>query len=251
MRSLWLVWRREFIAYWTSPVAYAVLTVFLVLSGIFFFGQLSEFVTLCARAGGEGVDVNQQMIRPYFYTISVMILFLMPLVSMRLVSEEIAQGTLEILLTTPLRESVLTLGKYLASLALFGILLLGSVLHVAILFLFGEPEWGPILTGLVGLFLTGGAYLALGLFLSTLTRNQVVAATSAFALFLCLWLFHWLGRISSGQVSEILTYISFVDHFESFGKGMLNSTDLIFYLSLIFLGVYGAVQSVQSRRWKT
>ena len=251
MRSLFLIFRREFTAYWTSPVAYAVLTVFLLLSGIFFFGQLYQFVALSSRAGGEIVDVNQQLIRPYFYSVSVMLLFLLPLISMRLVAEETGLGTLEILLTTPLRESMLTLGKYLASMALFATMMGGVVLHVGILFLFGSPELGPVLTGFLGLFLTGAAYLGLGIFLSAITRNQVVAAASSFALFLSMWLFHWLGGVTSGKLAEVLIYISFVDHFDSFGKGLLETSDLVFYVSLATLGVYAATQAVQSRRWKT
>lgn len=250
MRSLWLVFRREFTAYWVSPVAYAVLAVFLLLSGIFFFGQLSEFVNASTQAAGKGVDVNQDLIRPYLYSVSVMVLFLLPLLSMRLVSEEIRQGTLEILLTTPISETAVIWGKYLASVALFGSILLGAALHVAILFLYGNPEWGPVLTGFLGLFLTGAAYLSIGLFLSTVTQNQVVAGAAAFALFLCLWLMAWLGRVTSGVLSKVLTYISFAGHFDSFGKGLLDTSDLVFYLSLILLGVYAASQSVLSRRWR-
>lgn len=250
MRNLLLVLGREFSAYWTSPVAYAVMVVFLVLSGMFFFGQLSEFVDISTRSGGQGVDVNQQLIRPYLYSVSVMVLFLLPLVSMRLVAEEKRQGTLEILLTTPTRESELVLGKYLASLVLYLVVLGGTAVHLLILFWFGSPEWRPVLTGLAGLLLTGAAYLALGLFLSTLTQNQVVAAAASFALFLALWLAHWLGRVTSGTLSEVLTYISFVDHFDTFGRGVLDSADLVFYLSLIFLGLFASVQSVHAARWK-
>ena len=250
MRSLALIVRREFTAYWTSPVAYAVVAVFLFLSGMFFFGQLSEFVALSTRSGGVGVDVNQQLVRPYLYTLSVMILFFLPLVSMRLLSEEMRQGTLEILLTTPVRESVIVFGKYLASVGLLAVMLLGAVLHIGVLFIFGNPEWGPILTGFLGLFFTGATYLALGLFLSTLTQNQIVAGVGAFALFLSLWLAHWLARTTSGTLSDVLSYLSFVEHFDSFGKGVLDSADVVFYLSLIAFGVYAATQSVLSRRWK-
>ncbi len=250
MRSVYLVARREFLAYWTSPVAYVVLAVFLLLSGFFFFGQLSEFVNLSSRAGGRGVDVNQQLIRPYLYSVSVMFLFLLPLVSMRLISEEKRQGTLEILLTTPARESALVFGKYLAAVGLFAVMLVGSAIHVAIPFLFGSPEWGPVWTGFLGLFLTGAAYLALGLLLSSLTQNQVVSAAAAFALFLALWLFQWLGTISTGTLSTVLTYVSFAGHFDNFGRGVLDSSDLVFYLSLIGVGVFGAIQAVAATRWK-
>ena len=250
MRSVYLVARREFLAYWTSPVAYVVLAVFLVLSGFFFFGQLSEFVNLSSRAGGQGVDVNQQLIRPYLYSVSVMFLFLLPLVSMRLIAEEKRQGTLEILLTTPTRDSALVLGKYLAAVGLFVVMLGGAALHVAVPFIYAAPEWGPVWTGFLGLFLTGAAYLALGLLLSSLTQNQVVSAAAAFALFLALWLFQWLGTVSSGTLATVLTYVSFAGHFDNFGRGVLDTSDLVFYLSLIGVGVFGAIQSVAATRWK-
>jgi ABC-2 type transport system permease protein len=246
--SFWLVARREFAAYWTSPVAYTVLVIFLVLSGAFFFGQLLEFVN--ASAAGETVDVNRGLVHAYFYTLSVMLLFLLPLVSMRLVAEEVRQGTLEILLTTPLRESVLVLGKFAASVGLLAVLLAVPALHVALLFLFGRPEPGPILTGFLGLLLVGATYLSLGLFVSTLTQSQVVAAASAFAAFLLLWLVHWLGTAASGRLEQVLTAVSFVVHFDSFGKGVLDSADVVYFASLIALGLALATLSVQARRWK-
>ena len=250
MRSVWLVTKREFLAYWNSPVAYAVLAVHLVLAGIFFFGELSGFVALSSRAGGEAVDVNQQVIRPYLYSVSVMVLFLLPLVSMRLLAEEKRQGTLEILLTTPVRESAVVLGKFLASLGLYVAMLLGSAAHVGVLFAYGDPEWGPVVTGFLGLFLTGGAYLAIGLFLSGLTQNQVVAATASFAVFLALWLAHWLGSNTSGLLATVLTEISFAGHFENFGRGVLDSADIVFYVSLIAIGLYASTQAVLASRWK-
>lgn len=250
MRSLFLVWDRELRGYWSSPVAYVVLAVFLITAGVFFFGQLLEFVQLSLRGSGEGVDVNQQLIGPYLYSVSVMVLFLLPLVSMRLVSEETRQGTLEILLTTPAPETSLVSGKFLASLTLYVVMLTGVGLHLGILFLFGSPEWGPILTGMLGLFLNGAAYLALGLFLSSLTQNQVVAAAASFSLFLLLWLCHWLGQVTGGALASVLSSISFVGHFDTFGRGVLDSADLVFFLSLIFLGLFGAVQGVAATRWK-
>jgi ABC-2 type transport system permease protein len=250
MRSLFLVARREFRAYWTSPVAYVVLAVFLVLAGIFYFSQLSQFVALSSRGGGQGVDVNQQLIRPYLYSVSVMILFILPLVSMRLISEEKRQGTLEILLTTPAPDWAVVVGKYLASVALLGVMVAGSMVHVSILYAFGHPEWGPVWTGFLGLFLTGAAYLALGLFLSALTQNQVVSAAAAFSLFLALWLMHSLGAAASGTLSRVLTYVSFAGHFDNFGRGVLDTSDVIFFLTLTGAGVFLAVQAVTATRWK-
>lgn len=250
MRSFLLVARREFAAYWTSPIAYVVISMYLILSGIFFFGELTRFLNMVQAGGGAGVDVNQQLIRPYLYSVSVMLLFLLPLVTMRLVAEERRQGTLEVLLTTPALESSLVLGKYAAALALLLVMLLGSVIHVGILFFFGSPDTAPVITGFLGLVLTGGVYLALGLFFSSVTQNQVVAAAISFSVFLVLWLFQWLGGLARGTLGEVLQYASLASHFDNFGRGVLSTADLTFYLSWIAAGVYAAVQSVLATRWK-
>ncbi|NNF06709.1 MAG: ABC transporter permease subunit [Candidatus Eisenbacteria bacterium] len=249
MRSVWLIFQREFQAYWTSPVAYVVLAMFLILSGFFFFGEFSRFVDFSQR-GGSGVDVNQMLIRPYFYTVSVMILFLLPLVTMRLFAEERRQGTLEVLLTTPATEFSLVLGKFFAALGLFAVMMLGSVVHIGLLFIFGSPDLAPVLTGFLGLFLTGAVYIAIGVLLSSLTQNQVVAAAISFSLFLALWLFYWIGGLTSGSLSKVLLYTSLAGHFENFGRGVLSSSDFVFYLSWIVAGLFGATQVVQSTRWK-
>jgi len=251
MRSLLLVARREFRAYWSSPIAYAVLSIYLVLSGLFFFGELSQFVGMVQSSGAKGVDVNQQMIRPYFYSVSVMILFLLPMITMRLLAEERRQGTLEVRLTTPIPEWSLVLGKFAAAFALLGALLLGSVFHVGILFMVGDPDPGPVLTGFLGLLLTGAVYISLGIFFSSLTQNQVVAGAISFSLFLLLWLIGWAGGLVSGAGAEILGYISLAGHFDNFGRGVLDTSDLVFYLSWILAGLYAAIESVRSTRWKT
>jgi len=250
MRSAALIARREFTAFWSSPVAYVVLSMFLVLSGLFFFGSLSQFLDMVRKSGQEGVDVNQQLIRSYLYSVSVMILFLLPLVTMRLLSEERRQGTLEVLLTTPTRESALVLGKFIAAMGLFTVMMIGPAVHVGLLFLFGSPDRVPVLTGFLGLFLSGGVYLALGLFFSSVTQNQVVAATLSFTVFLLLWLCQWVSTMTAGPVSVFLGYISLAGHFENFGRGVLDTSDLVFYLSWIGGGLFAATQMVLATRWK-
>lgn len=250
MRSFWILARREFTAYWTSPIAYVVLAMFLVLCGFFFFAETSQFLSWMQRSGGRGVDVNQQLIRGYLSTVSVIVLFLLPLVTMRLLAEERRQGTLEVLLTTPAPEASLVLGKFAAALGLYVVMLLVPMAHVALLFLFGRPEWGPVATGFLGLFLTGGVYLAVGIFFSSVTQNQVVAAVTAFTAFLVLWLCQLLGTVSSGRVAEVLAYVSLAGHFDNFGRGVLDTSDVVFYLSWIAAGLYGSVESVRAARWK-
>ena len=250
MRSVWLVARREFAAYWTTPVAYVVVAMYLFVSGLFFFGELSGFVDLVQRSGPQAVDVNQQLVRPYLYSVSVMVLFLVPLVTMRLLAEERRQGTLEILLTTPAPEVSLVLGKYLAATGLYLVMIAGSVAHVALLFLFGAPDVGPVVTGFVGLLLCGMVYLAVGLFLSALTQNQVVAAALSFTFFLLLWLAAWASGMVDGALAEVLRYVSLAGHFENFGRGVVDTSDLVFYGSWIAAGLFAATQAVEATRWK-
>jgi ABC-2 type transport system permease protein len=249
MRSLLLVARREFAAYWTTPVAYVVVAMYLFVAGLFFFGELSGFVGLAQRSP-QAVDVNQQMVRPYLYSVSVMVLFLVPLMTMRLLAEERRQGTLEVLLTTPAPEVSLVLGKYLAATGLYLVMIAGSVGHVSLLFLFGDPDPGPVVTGFVGLLLCGMVYLAVGLFISALTQNQVVAAALSFTFFLILWLAAWASGMVDGALAEVLRYVSLAGHFENFGRGVIDTSDLVFYGSWIVAGLFAATQAVESTRWK-
>ncbi len=142
------------------------------------------------------------------------------------------------------------LGKFFGALSLYGLMLAVTLLHVGILFLYGSPEWKPIVTSYLGLMLLGGSFLAVGLFISTLTTNQIVSYILTFSVFLLLWIISWIGSISSGMVTDVTSYLSIIEHFDDFSKGVIDTTHVIYYLSLITFGLFLTAKSVDTERWR-
>jgi ABC-2 type transport system permease protein len=248
------IFKRELLLYFLSPIAWIVLSSFLFILGFIFYGELVTFVAAARQAGaglGQGatVDVNLQVVTPFFFNIGFVGLFLLPLLTMRLLAEERRQGTLELLLTYPVRDLEVVLGKYLAALALYALMLAGTFWTVGVLVRYGNPDPGPILSGYLGVFLYGGAFIALGLMLSSLTENQIVAATLSFILFLLLWLLQWGSTMVEGAASEVLRTLSVVDHFQAMSQGIFDTKDLVFFLSVIVFALFVSHQSLAARRW--
>jgi ABC-2 type transport system permease protein len=188
--------------------------------------------------------------RPLFSNIAVILLLsLMPLVTMRLLAEERQTGTIELLLTYPVRDGAVLIGKYLAALALYAILLGLTLVYPLMLFFFARPEWAPILTGYLGLFLMGGAFLAVGLLASSLTRNQIVSAVITFGILLMFWVVGWAAENMGGTFGPILRHLSILDHFDSFSKGVLDTKDVIYYLNFTLVALFLAFRSLESQRW--
>lgn len=253
MRGLLAVFRREFTLYFITPIAYIVLAAFLTITGFIFYGELVQFVEY-ARASpagtGEGaVNVNMQLVTPFFFNMAFVGLFMFPLLTMRLLAEERRQGTMELLLTYPVTDLEVVLGKYLAAVALYGLMLAGTFWTVGTLFRFGNPDPGPIVAGYLGMFLYGASLISLGLMLSALTENQIVASILSFVTFLALWLLHWASTLVPGLLSDVLRYVSVVDHFQAMSQGIVDTKDLIFFLSTIAFGIWVALQSVAAQRW--
>jgi ABC-2 type transport system permease protein len=196
------------------------------------------------------MDVNEWVIRPLLMNISVIGLFVTPMISMRLFSEEKFSGTIELLMTSPVRDLEVILGKWLGALTLYASLLAVSALNLGLLFFYGRPDWKPILVGYLGLLLQGGCLLAIGAFISTMTRNQIVAALITFDLCLLLWVLDWVSSYEAAGWARVMAYVSVLTHFEPFSKGVLDSKDVIFYLSMIFLGLFLTSRSLESLRWR-
>jgi ABC-2 type transport system permease protein len=254
MQNILAIWQREMKSYFVSPIAYVVLTVFLFLSGLFFFGNLTQIVqyTMMQAQMGQGIqpiDVPAYVIQSLLKTMSVILLFLIPMLTMGLFSEEKKRGTIELLLTTPVGNFHGMLGKYLASLTFLLVLLLSSWLTVSALFFYGQPDWKPILSGYLGMFLYGAALLALGLFISTLTENQIVAVVLTFGLSLVLWLISVFST-SAGISKDIIDYLSVISHLDDFIKGVIDTSHIIYYLTFAFVGLFLAYRSLESMRWK-
>jgi ABC-2 type transport system permease protein len=244
---------KELRTYFASPIAYIVTGFWALVFGYFFYVMLYFFLQRSQQAMGMGpqsVNVNQDMIRYVLSNASVVVLFVLPAITMRTYSEEKRSGTIELLLTSPLTDLQIILGKFLGTLALYGAMLLVTVLYIALLFWFGNPEVKPILAGYLGLLLLGGCFLSIGLFISSLTKNQIVAAVITFVTFLMLWVIDWMASDATGTTATVLRYLSITGHFEDFSKGIIDTKHVIYYLSLITFGLFLTAKAVDTERWK-
>jgi ABC-2 type transport system permease protein len=256
MKNILAIWQREMKSYFVSPIAYVVLTVFLFISGFFFTTILTAWVqqTMMQEAYGQGappVDVPGMVSRSFFGTISVVLLFMIPMLTMGLFAEEKKRGTIELLLTTPVGNLQAMMGKYLASLSFLLIMFLSSVLTISALFMYGQPDWKPILGAYLGLVLYGAALLAIGLFISTLTENQIVAGVITLGVILVLWLIDALATNTQGMMKDVLGYMSVISHLDDFIKGVIDTTHVIFYLTFAFFALFLTYRSLESLRWKS
>jgi gliding motility-associated transport system permease protein len=256
MTNILAIAQKELKAYFASPIAYIVIGFWALLYGYFFVAILSFFVRQSMQMnqfgmqGPQSLNVNQQLIRPLLQNVNILVLFLMPMVTMRTYSEEKRSGTIELLLTSPVTDFQIIMGKFLGAMALYGCMLAVTLIHIGLLFIYGQPEWKPIVTTYIGLILFGGCFVSLGLFISSLTRNQIVAGMVTFAVFLMLWIITWIGSFSGPTVDKITQYISILDHLDDFGKGVLDTTHIIYYLSFISFGLFLTAKSVDSERWR-
>jgi ABC-2 type transport system permease protein len=256
MTNIIAIARKELKAYFASPIAYIVIGFWALLYGYFFVAILSFFVRQSMQMnqfgmqGPQSMNVNQQLIRPLLQNVNILVLFLMPMVTMRTYSEEKRSGTIELLLTSPVTDFQIIMGKFLGAMALYGCMLAVTLIHIGLLFVYGRPEWKPIVTTYLGLLLFGGCFVSLGLFISSLTKNQIVAGMVTFAVFLLLWIITWIGSFSGPTVDKVTQYISILDHLDDFGKGVLDTTHIIYYVSFITFGLFLTAKSVDSERWR-
>jgi ABC-2 type transport system permease protein len=254
MRNVLAIAGRELRSYFASPIAYIVVGLFAALYGAFFVLYLLLFAEQSMRMGAMGmggpVNVNQMMLRPLLGNMAVVMLFMLPMLTMRTYAEEKRSGTFELLLTSPLTDWQIVLGKFLGALAVFALMLAVSGLNLVLLFLWGPPEWKQVVTSYLGLLLMGGGFIALGLFLSSVTRSQVVAGASTFAIALLLWIVSWFGESASEGVRAITSFLSVIEHYEDFSKGVIDLKHVAYYLSFIAFGLFLTVKAVDSERWR-
>jgi ABC-2 type transport system permease protein len=173
------------------------------------------------------------------------------MITMRLFAEEKRSGTIELLATSPVRDVEIIIGKWLAAVTLYAGMLLFTAVNFAFLFRYGNPDWKPLLIGYLGLLLQAGALLAIGTFISTLTKNQIIAGAATFGVCLLLWVFEWASGYESATWARVLSYLSVINHFESFGRGVINSKDAIFYVTLTFVGLFFTARSMEALRWRS
>ena len=254
MKNIWIICRKELKSYFASPIAYLLMAFFGLIYGFGFFTATRDFVRFGFQAQmmgrGMPMNINEQIIRPLLGFASTVALFLIPMITMRLFAEEKRTGTIELLMTSPVRDIEIIVGKWAAAMLLYGCILMMSIVNVALLFAFGKPDWKPVLVGYLGLLLQGGTLLAIGAFISTLTRNQIIAGGVTFFVCLLLWLLSWFTAFDSTGWGQVVNYLSIVTHFDTFAKGVLDSRDVVFYLSMIFFGLFITSRSMESLRWR-
>ena len=251
---MWPIFKKEMLLYFTSPVAYVVLTIFLLIVGYFFYSIFAFFTMASMQAAmnpamARDLNVTDGVMRPLFSNISVILLLLMPIITMRLFAEERKSGTIELLLTFPVRDGAVLVAKYLAAFGLYVVMLLLTLLYPAIIVYFARLEWGPLAAGYLGLVLLGGAFLAVGLLASSLTENQIVAAITTFGVLLIFWVIGWSADVAGGAAGKILTHLSIIEHYDSFAKGVIDTRDVIYYLDFMALALFLTLRSLEARRW--
>lgn len=255
MRNVWVICRKELRSYFVSPIAYAVMTFFALLFGLAFFSATRDFVNASFRSqmmgGGPPMSVNEFVISPLLGFAGTISLFLIPLISMRLLAEEKRNGTIELLLTSPIQDLSIILGKWLGAMLLYLFVIGMSVPSIALLFIWGKPDWRPVVAAYLGLLLQGGCLLAIGTLISAMTSNQIVAGGAAFFVSLVLYMLSWFTEFDSTTRSKVLNYISIVPHMENFSKGILDLKDAVFYVTFIFLALFLTARQMESLRWRS
>ena len=256
MNNVLAIAQKEIRSYFASPIAYVVIGLFALLFGWFFVAILNWFVqqgmqmSMGMGMGPTSMNVNQQMIRPLLLIMTVVLLFVLPMITMRTYAEEKRSGTIELLLTSPLTDMQIILGKFFGALALYATMLLVTLIYVGTLFFFGSPEWKPIVTAYLGLLLMGGCFISVGLLISSLTRNQIVAGMLTFGVFLLLWVIDWIGAFAGPAVEPIVNYLSITQHFDDFAKGVIDTKHVVYYVSFMTFGLFLTAKSVDSERWR-
>jgi gliding motility-associated transport system permease protein len=236
VKNIWAVATRELRSYFLSPVAYLVAAFFVFGSGLLFW--------LILQSNREA------SLRGLIQNVHVLFLFVVPMISMRLLAEEQRLGTMELLMTNPIQEWEIVIGKFVGSALLIISMLVATLVFPFFLFIFGQPDVGPILTGYLGAVLQGSAFLAVGLLASSLTESQIVSAVVSFVVLLALWLSDNIGQAAGGLFGQIVGYTSLINHIQGFSQGVIDSKDVVFYLTVIGAGLVLSTLSLQSKRYR-
>ena len=253
MTNILAIVRKDWRGYFASPIGYVVIGMYAIIFGYFYTVGLNWFIQSSMQApamGGGPMNVNQQMIRYVFLNSTVIFLFVVPLITMRTYAEEKRSGTIELLMTSPVTDFQIIIGKFLGAMSLYVAMLAVTLVHIAVLFRFGNPEWKPIVSGYLGLLLLGGCFVSVGVFFSSLTKNQIVAGMFTFAVLLLLWVIDWIGSLGGPTFAQLTSYLSLTGHVEDFLRGIVDTGHVVYYLSFITFCLFLTARAVDSERWR-
>jgi ABC-2 type transport system permease protein len=257
MRNVLTIAGREVRSFFTSPVAYVLLAVYLALAGYFFYALLTAFnQTLQIYAMMRNPEMlarfnlNQMVLAPLLHNLSVLLIFIVPAITMRMFPEEKRAGTYELLLTSPVRVGEIVLGKFLGGLVLVLLMVALSGLFGVLLTAYGNPEVPMMLSGYLGLTLMGIVFLAVGTLVSSFTDNVVIAYVGALFALLVLYTIGWLGETVQGGIGAMVRYASITEHFQELTKGIVDTKDLVYFATLLVVPLFLTQRSVESVRWR-
>ena len=257
MRNFFAVYKRELQAYFASPVAYAVMCVFALVCGFFFnqmvayFARVSQSYAMSqGRYGMPDLNFTEYVLLPMFMNMSVIMMFFLPALTMRLFSEEKRQGTIELLFTYPIRDAELVLAKYAACVTMFICMLALTFINMLLLIKYGEPEKSVLISGYLGLLLMGGAFLAMGIFLSSLTENQVVAFFVGLGALLLLWVLVWAADAVPQNVGRVIQNLSIIPHYENFAKGVIQVKDVSYFVIFAVFFLFLTFRALETKKWR-
>jgi ABC-2 type transport system permease protein len=253
MTNIFAIVRKEWRGYFASPIGYVVIGMYALVFGLFYTVGLNFFIRQSMagpQMGGGPMNINQMLIRYVFMNSSIVMVFVVPLITMRTYAEEKRLGTVELLMTSPITDLQILLGKFLGAMSLYAAMLGITVIHIGLLFAYGNPEWKPVVTGYLGLLLLGGCIVSIGLFFSSLTKNQIVAGMLTVVVLLLLWLLDWTGSFLGPTGEQIVGFISLTGHLEDFMRGVVDTQHVIYYLSFITFGLFLTAKAVDAERWR-
>lgn len=254
-KKMWTIAWKDYKTYFTSPIAYIVIAGFLVIMGWMFFFNLSHFNLQSMQykqfGMGKGTSLTDGIIRPLYGNMNVIFLFLVPFITMRLFAEERKLQTIQLLMTSPITLMEMVLGKFFSAFLLVFTMLSATMVYPIILYVFGNPDLGPILTSYLGTLFLASCYLSIGVLFSAMTENQIVAGALTFAAGLFLWLVNWASQSAGPVFSDIFDYLSLIQHYNNFSQGIIDTSDCIFYVSFIGLGLFFTHRVLDSYRWRS
>jgi ABC-2 type transport system permease protein len=255
MRGIMAVFKKEITITFSSPIFYAAAFIFMVVSGYFFYTNAMIYTIRSFQAGqnpflAERLNLSDFVVKPFFGDMAIVLLLMLPLITMRAYAEEKKMGTIELLFTYPISDGAVLAGKFAASMFTLLTMLVGTLLPLILLETFAHLDWGLILSGYLGILLLGASFIALGIFTSSLTENQIIAAVLSFGAFLLFWIIGWAKSFAGPPLGLILEHISIVVHLDSFVRGLIDSRDLVFYLVFIFFWLFVTLRFLNTRFWR-
>ena len=257
MRNILAICKRELLAFFVSPIAYFVITGFALLVGFFFFNYLAFFARMfemsqmmAFRGGGELPNLNQVVIEGLFQTMVVILVFLIPLLTMRIVAEEKRRGTFELLITSPVSVTEVVVGKFLSLAVVIVAMLSISFIFPLLLMVYGNPEIPPIVSGFCGVVLCALGFASIGMAVSSFTENQIVAGVSSMVVLLLLYVIQAPAESLGGTSAEVLRYLSPIDQVQQFLRGVVSLKSVTYFVSLILLGIFLSQRALEAHRWR-